>query len=183
MGGAPAAMVDAGGSTGEGGRGGAPARLTAAALYPLAVGNRWSYAVTELTTEVRCSSDTVSDITVIDKEEVAGREAFLITGPCEWSGEAHVAAVDDELQQFLGTWEAALAMPVEPGHQWLVMGMYLFEWRNAGSVTVPAGTFDDCWDRIAPDEPGWSRTYCAGVGPVKEIADEYELRLVSYHLE
>jgi hypothetical protein len=182
MSGAAAAMADDSGSAGAGASGGAPATISAASLYPLAIGNRWSYAITELTSE-GCTSDIVPELIVMGTEEVDGRETFVLMGPCRWDGEARVAAVDDELQQFFGTWETALAMPVETGHQWLVRGTYLFEWRNAGLVTVPAGTFDDCWDRIGLDEPEWSRTYCVGVGPVREITEDRELRLVSYHLE
>jgi hypothetical protein len=66
---------------------------------------------------------------------------------------------------------AAWALYIDPtlkeGYSWMSQGR-TYTWHNEGKVTVPAGTFDDCWTAQEPGIEGESyTTYCRGVGPVK----------------
>lgn len=79
----------------------------------------------------------------------------------------------------------AVDEPVEDGHSWEARTGIQFYWEDAGTVQVPAGTFQDCWRRreLPGGEitiPGYV-TYCRGIGAV-EISDPddgYEAELVS----
>jgi hypothetical protein len=74
-----------------------------------------------------------------------------------------------------------LATPVEEGVGWYAGYGTSWIWSRIDSVTVPAGTFSDCWRK------GWSvdpnvlyEMYCRGVGPVKMRVHGYvELELAS----
>jgi hypothetical protein len=59
-----------------------------------------------------------------------------------------------------------------------------------GSVTLPAGTFQECWETRGVEAGSLVSVYCAGVGPVafrqKDEAVppnvDYELELTSFEL-
>jgi hypothetical protein len=54
--------------------------------------------------------------------------------------------------------------PVMAGHSWS-NGVATVTWRDAGTVTVPAGTFESCFRaEISADS---YTTFCRGVGPVR----------------
>jgi hypothetical protein len=55
-----------------------------------------------------------------------------------------------------------------------------------GTVAVPAGTFDDCWQRTASagDSFTASRTYCPKVGPVEfSNSNGEQATLLSYSVK
>ena len=76
--------------------------------------------------------------------------------------------------------------PVADGHTWTVdfsAGPKTYRWDHLGKVTVPAGTFDHCWDRV--DEANDDHlVYCRGVGRVMgRTRNAYQSELVDYYLE
>jgi hypothetical protein len=52
--------------------------------------------------------------------------------------------------------------PVEEGHTWT--GGAQFIWHDAGTISVPAGTFTNCWAREIVGGGGTRNIYCRGVG-------------------
>jgi hypothetical protein len=51
---------------------------------------------------------------------------------------------------------------------------YTRTWHSAGTVSVPAGSFDDCWrvDQVGTNNDNSTFTYCRGVGLVAEHTDD-----------
>lgn len=186
-----------GGSSGGAASGGAPSSdgVSPVALFPLTVGNRWTYAHTELGPGTTCPTGLAAYVRTVERTEtVDGRLAHVVSWPCAPDVELLLAPEANELLQwFEGStpiWSVTLAAPVQEGHRWTDPQLGIeFTWRSAGTVTVPAGVFEDCWTRTAQltgSSSGGSQstfTYCAGIGPVRQWNDSYELVLTSYELE
>ncbi len=83
--------------------------------------------------------------------------------------DSRLAVVDDEVVQRLDeTWRAVLKAPVAEGTGWIVpcrTESFGYGWYFEGEVTVPAGTFQNCWSRrLSPPEASPDiDTYCPGV--------------------
>jgi hypothetical protein len=175
-----------GASLGVGGTGGAITTL-ATELFPLGMGYSW--------TTNAPSVDSSCDPAYPDQEVYAvalvdGREAWVMTYPCfaqDPAEDALLAVIDGQIAQFLGSsWQTTLALPVEEGHTWTIQNedMWLvFTWHAAGEVTVPAGTFTDCWRREEASEPGYGVTYCPGVGPVRWAYVSNTTELTAYDFD
>ena len=85
---------------------------------------------------------------------------------------ADLATVNLDTQQQVdiydaSVWKLYLDPTPEKDKMWMSQGSsYL--WEQAGTVTVPAGTFSDCWSARQVGVEGESyTTYCRGVGPVR----------------
>jgi hypothetical protein len=64
-------------------------------------------------------------------------------------------------------WQLYLDPTPEKDKAWTSQGN-TYVWEDAGTVTVPAGTFSDCWSARQTQIEGDSyTTYCRGVGPVR----------------
>jgi hypothetical protein len=61
--------------------------------------------------------------------------------------------------------------PVEEGASW-----FMYVWREAGQVMVPAGAFDDCWRREAIADSNQYVVFCRGVGLVESRSSSPNLR-------
>jgi hypothetical protein len=156
-----------GGGTGGAGTGGG----SAAPILPLATGNTWVYEVTDVGSGDACGSGDKTT-TIVGPVEHAGKQGFSQKNLCNPGGTVDLAAEGDRLFAWTGAeWRVALDAPIEEGKSW-TMGEFTRTWHDAGQVTVPAGTFDDCWrvDQMGP-APG-SFTYCRGVGLVAETTDD-----------
>ena len=65
-----------------------------------------------------------------------------------------------------------LDSPVSHGHTWNYVGNTA-TWLDAGTVTVPAGTFTNCWRwQTNTPESGYG-IYCRGVGLVRRFYPGY----------
>ena len=95
-----------------------------------------------------------------------GKDAFQTTSLCA-GAEASYYAVDGDVVQvdYQGTWILALDAPVEEGHTWS-NGSSTFTWHKEPHVTVPAGTFDNCWRATQNVSYEAYTIFCRGVGPV-----------------
>jgi hypothetical protein len=161
--------------------------LPAASLLPLAVGNVWSYQFSSPGAQVQCEADLVAHVSrVVRTEVVDGRDAYLVTWPCASEDDpdtfVYVTQTDGEIQQRIGDSRySTLPNPVIAGHSWEVVGVQ-YEWSFAGTMTVPAGTFENCWSRTPHLGFVAEVTYCPDVGPVRQGTRDYELALAGYEL-
>jgi hypothetical protein len=153
-----------GGSTGEGGGGDGK-------LFPIAVGYSWTYEVVNVGEGAICNPGQYSS-TILSSAPLEGKEAFEVTSFCSGSlGNSQIAAgVGDEVfTYFNAAWVTAIDPILEEGHTWSFANTTL-TWHEEGSVTVPAGTFTDCWTAQQSSPYMSFTTYCRGVGPVRSSA-------------
>jgi hypothetical protein len=134
-------------------------------IDPIALGRSWTYEVEEIGTFAYCPSGSHTGETIAEVEK-NGKQAFEVTSLCQnlpsslYAVEGDVVFVD-----YQDTWVLALDAPVEEGHTWS-NGASTFTWHDEGSVTVPAGTFDDCWRATQNVAYEAYTIFCRGVGPV-----------------
>ncbi len=135
-------------------------------IDPLEVGRSWTYAITEIGTYPVCPGGTHSG-TALASAMVAGKQAIQVQSACANAGTAYYV-VDGDLVQVdvAGAWLTALASPVQEGQTWSE-GSDSFTWHSAGTVTVPAGTFGDCWSATQNVAYSAYAIFCRGVGPVR----------------
>lgn len=183
-GGAPAS----GGAQGTGGVGsGGAGAVLPSDLFPLALGNRWTYVV--LNDPTGYCDQTYLDEEAYATDELDGVSCFVLSSPCyapDPAYDSRLAVVDDEVVQRLDeTWRAVLKAPVAEGTGWIVpygTESFGYGWYFEGEVTVPAGTFQNCWSRrLSPPEASPDiDTYCPGVGPVRRTSTDLTIELASY---
>ncbi len=134
-------------------------------IDPIELGRSWTYDVEEIGTFAYCPSGSHTGETIAQVEK-NGKPAFEVTSLCQnlpsslYAVEGDVVFVD-----YLDTWVLALDAPVEEGHTWS-NGASTFTWHDEGTVTVPAGTFDDCWRATQNVAYEAYTIFCRGVGPV-----------------
>jgi hypothetical protein len=140
-----------------------------ARLYPLEVGHKWTYDVAAVGGGAVCTPGTRSS-EVKAKRTVSGREAFEVSSFCAAAGTSTLAVDGDKVQVlYNGTWLTVTDPRLEDGHQWTFYNTS-YTWRRETSVTVPAGTFDDCWTAVQNVSYSAFTTYCRGVGPVRSYS-------------
>ena len=134
-------------------------------IDPITVGRSWTYDVTIIGTYPICSKGSHTG-SVIGTKTVGGKAAFQVQSFCPGAGvNAYFVDGDKVEVYYMNTWVLALDAPVAEGHTWSD-GVNSYVWNKLGKVTVPAGTYEDCWS--AKHVGGASYTqYCRGVGPVK----------------
>jgi hypothetical protein len=171
---ATAANAGVGGGTAGGaqaGSGGAAAgSVTVPPLMPLITGHVSNFAFKALDSS-RPSMDTCDapKAEVGERTTIAGQSGTLYSTPCG-SEPYLVDGSGDQLTAYrlmngaiVGSYEYVHA-PVAEGEQWTTNGAE-YEWREVvAGLDVPAGSFDDCWERYAED---LSLVYCRGVGLVR----------------
>lgn len=181
-GGAATGGESAGGGAGASGMGGAgaAAMVTPLNLKPLAVGNTWTYDVVDSAAVPACElgvHETRIDATM----EILGRTAYVERFFCSPAGGPTFLSVSDgQIDQVAGDeWRPQLAAPVEDGAAWQFAPNVTLRYRRAGTITVPAGTFDDCWERIR-DGAAQVVTYCKDVGLVRQELDTSVAELTEF---
>jgi len=182
-----AGAAGAAGSFESGGLGGASGSgdlLTAADLFPLAVGNRWTFLVTGGMAD--CAAG-LHDATIAGTATQGGEQAFELRDYCRDDFPGYLRASGGEVLEYQAEWARSLAQPLQEGYSWMFTSNYQLEWHFVGTVNVPAGTFDDCWQRSTTVTSGSGfmsrRTYCPGVGPVQTVNSDGEASLASYSLK
>ncbi len=151
-----------------------------ASILPYAVGSVWTYAASE-TVSGESGSGTLTD-TVTGSGTYDGRDALTLSSTWNLFGVSTAVSYvyvegDDgwfEYQGYLGQWVHNPVAPVTEGASWsFTEGTTggTCTWHDAGSTTVPAGTFSDCWradcvvGNQGPSDTNYS-IYCRGVGVV-----------------
>lgn len=128
-----------------------------APLFPLAVGYSWTYSITGT-----CAG--TFQRMVISAMPVDGRPAFQVTG-CSITVDYSVPGGDEVDVDVLGNWLVLVDPLLAEGHTWTYSSTS-YTWHRETSVTVPAGTFTDCWTSIPSAQSFPTNTYCRGVGLV-----------------
>lgn len=133
-------------------------------IDPITVGHSWTYDVVVNGTYPMCSSGSQTG-KVKSKHTLAGKDAYTTQSFCAGFGDIEYAIDGDKVEQYyLGAWTTLLDTPVQAGHTWKAFG-FTWTWVDAGTVTVPAGTFTKCFTR--KQSPGnYNVTFCRGAGPV-----------------
>jgi hypothetical protein len=133
-------------------------------IDPLVVGNAWTYDVNELGNYPLCPGGSHVG-SVASALQYGGRLAYEVISFCEGLGPYYYSEMGDLVSwDFEGTWETLLGTPVAEGQTWST-GSSTYEWHDVGTVTVPAGSFDECYE--AADTAGPSYTvFCRGTGPI-----------------
>lgn len=176
-----------GGGSAQGGSAAAGAGGVAglAPLVPLVTGNRWSFVFKPIDSAQpsRETCEAPSAEVGAQTTSVDGKSGYLYTTPCgadpylvEGSGDQLLA---HRLVQgvVVATYEY-IHSPVAEGEQWTTNGG-LYEWRRlSAKLDVPAGSFDDCWERHSDD---LNLVYCRGVGLVRTTStpNNYVLELTA----
>ena len=84
-----------------------------------------------------------------------------------------------------------MAVLVDPtlvdGHSWTYVNTS-YTWKRETSVTVPAGTYDDCWTASSTSATRRTSTYCRGVGLVHSYSSDltgagWDAQLASAHVD
>jgi hypothetical protein len=160
-----------GGGGGTGGAGGGGGGV--AALYPLALGYRWTYTVTAVGGGAVCATGS-HDQHVLSANPAGGRAAFQLDNFC--TGGAGVYDYSqpggDEVDFYYNaTWAPIIDLPLMEGHSWSYFNSS-YTWHRETSVTVPAGTFTDCWTANQNVSYTAYLIYCRGAGLVRSYSQD-----------
>jgi hypothetical protein len=152
-------------------------------INPIALGRSWTYDVTILGTYPICKPGSNTG-QVLGQKVVDGKEAFQIQSFCPGAGVSSYAVDGDRVElYYANTWVLLHDSPVQDGHTW-TDGFNSYAWEEVGELTVPAGTFSECWK--AKHQGGASfTTFCRGIGPVRwHFVDQggngYDATLTAY---
>ena len=156
-------------------------------ILPLAAGRSWTFLVVATGDggASACALGTQTSSVLSEGTEnnlpsfvydplCAGDDVVLLGGGDRL--QAHPTNAVDPLYVYLDT-------PIEEGHSWQDVAGRTLTWHDAGTVTVPAGTFTDCWDRqLTSNGENSAITFCRGVGQVRHAFPTYtaELRSKSF---
>lgn len=133
-------------------------------IDPLVVGHKWTYQVTQVNVYPLCPSGT-HDGEVLRALTKDGRQAVEVQSLCQNAGTFFYSMQGDVVHwDEAGNWVLVIDAPVQEGHSWASSNS-TYTWHDAGAVTVPAGTFSDCWKAQDDNGPSYT-TFCRGVGPV-----------------
>jgi len=134
-------------------------------IDPITVGRTWTYEVTIHGNYPLCKPGSNTG-RVLGQKSVGGRNAFQVQSFCPGAGTSSYAVDGDKVEvYYASSWVLSLDAPVQEGHTW-TDGLYTYGWENVGPVTVPAGTYADCW-KAKPTLGTSFTTFCRGVGPVR----------------
>jgi hypothetical protein len=175
LGGSSSGTAGASGNAGANGGG----AVVAADLLPLADGNNWTYSAEE---DIE-GCTMANHLQVTGPESYEGRMAYRLVDSCSPDSPSFVSVIEGRIEQFSKQWDVTLGMPLAEGTTWQYSVSTTFTWQAVGTVTVPAGTFENCWKRVAMSQANAThRTYCPGVGRVLDERGEAKSELVSYEL-
>jgi hypothetical protein len=174
-----------GADVGAGGGGGNAGSADAGAddrLLPLASGRRWTFKVSGVGDASAQCPPGMTTATVLSESTESGQPAFAYHPICSDADFVLVGAGDKLQAHPLTALDPSfvyLDTPVEEGHSWQDAAGRTLTWHRTGTVTVPAGTYTDCWDRqlASPAENG-AVTFCRGIGQVRYAFSTYTAELV-----
>lgn len=157
----------------DGGGSGSGSSSGSTALYPLAAGDSWTYSVAAVGTGSICAAG-VHEQHVVSENMVAGRAAFQMTSFCSAVAGTYDYAPrgDDEVDfYYQGSWLTLVDPTLTEGRTWPYFTTS-YHWHREATVTVPAGSYDDCWTAIQNVSYTASLTYCRGVGLVRSYSSD-----------
>ncbi len=135
-------------------------------IDPIVVGRAWTYDVTIFGTYPLCEAGQQTG-SATSAATVDGKDAILVKSLCTNAGSSYYVVAGDVVHvDYQGTWLLALDAPVAEGHTWSD-GASSFTWHDAGVVTVPGGTFSNCWKATQNVAYEAYTIFCRGVGPVR----------------
>jgi hypothetical protein len=142
-------------------------------LYPLALGETWTFDVSAVGAGSVCAPGTHMQA-VVSANSIGGRDAFQMTSFCTGiTGTNNYSAPGgDEIDFYYQTsWLVLVDPMLVDGHSWQYFNAS-YTWKRETSVSVPAGTFDDCW--TAQQDVSYTAylTYCRGVGLVRSYSSD-----------
>jgi hypothetical protein len=186
--GAADAIVATEGSASDAGAADAPAPDLR--ILPLALGRRWTYQsrAPDGGAASQCPGEQTAEVvgpgTTRDGGPSLRYHPLCLFGAIayvdlEGTGDRLVAYLVDDAGATVRDPVLYLDGPVEEGHSWQYSGSVKFVWRDSGSVTVPAGTFTDCWRREEIANLNRYVIYCRGVGQVRHVFPDYEADLTA----
>jgi hypothetical protein len=133
-------------------------------IDPIDLGRSWTYDVTIIGTYPICKSGSHVG-QVLGSKVVDGKPSFQVQSFCPGAGTSSYAVDGDKVEiYYANTWVLSLDAPVAEGHTW-TDGVNSYAWEKVGQMTVPDGTFDDCW-KVKPSAGTSYTTFCRGIGPV-----------------
>ncbi len=138
-------------------------------IFPMASTWRWTYKVVTfggITFGANCQTGLITR--AAGGSSTAGNRRGTLMGPiCTSPGVANTlySAEGDQVWMWNGSdWIAYLDAPLTEGHSFL-SGFQTFTWYRPNSVSVPAGTFSDCWTKKDSKSDSFE-TFCRGIGLV-----------------
>jgi hypothetical protein len=150
-------------------------------LQPLGVGKSWTYSVSQINSSTQCGSGnrTVTQ-TINTKGSLAGQTAYNLSALCPGQAEQQLAFDGQRVLVYASNqWMPALDTPPVDGHAWPSDQRYY--WSYAGTVSVSAGKFTNCWTRqVDQTNNNIYQTFCPGVG---KVVDHSEQGGVGYHAQ
>ncbi len=138
-------------------------------IFPLADTWTWNYQVTTFgstTFGTACQPGKVTR-TTRGSAQLSTRKGTYLPGLCQ-SGTNKVAYATDGDQVWYwngAEWDAYIEAPLTDGKKFL-SGNQSFTWYSRSNITVPAGTYSDCWTK-RHDKTDSYETFCRGVGLVQ----------------
>jgi hypothetical protein len=142
---------------GGGADAGDPTAITS--LFPAKVGHTMTFQVSS--DFPQCSGERTGS--VLGTQKVDGRDAFWISSYCDGQPPAAVSVSDKSADvDVQGQYIPQLAAPVAEGAKFQSISG-TSTWHKEGTVTVPAGTFQNCWRSTSGNT---FVIYCPGVGTV-----------------
>jgi hypothetical protein len=164
------------GGNATGGSGGASADDR---LMPLEAGRAWSFTVAAIDAAQPFTACPDAESAVVGRASTPDGEGWLYDPACETQRFILLQNGDDivAFSETLTTRIEYMKTPVEDGAGWAS-----YRWQSVGAITVPAGTFQDCWRRILVDAAQEDYIeFCRGIGLVRlhSLVVNRELSLVS----
>ena len=160
-------------------------------IDPLAIGHTWVYDVTSYDGGFipSCANGGQTSSVTGPGGTYGGAESVRYRPLC-YAGLIDAVVSGDKVLAYVladgGASPAPVTLvegPVADGHTWPSTpgGGQSFTWRDAGTVSVPAGMFGRCWDRVYSHASTEIDTYCRGVGLVRVVsmASGYHAELAS----
>jgi hypothetical protein len=142
-------------------------------LYPLAVGYSWTYDVQAVGAGSVCAAGTQVQ-SVTGTQTIDGKSAFDVASFCAAAGTSEIAPVGtgDEVDlDYQGSWLEMIDPTLAEGETWSYFNSS-YTWHRETSVTVPAGTYSDCWTANQNVSYTAYMTYCRGVGMVRSYSSD-----------
>ncbi|MDB4968392.1 MAG: hypothetical protein JWN44_4081 [Myxococcales bacterium] len=155
-------------ATAGGGGGGGTSKL-----FPLALDNRWTYSVTAVGAGAVCATG-MHDQKVVSANLAGGRPAFQLTNWCTGAaGTYDYSEPGGDAVDFYynATWAPIIDLPLQEAHSWTYFNTS-YTWHRESSITVPAGTFSDCWTANQNVSYTAYLTYCRGAGLVRSYSQD-----------
>jgi len=135
-------------------------------LYPLSVGEQWTFTVTAVGAGAVCAPGTYMQ-SIVSANPVGGRAAFQMKSFCSaLTGTLDYAegSGDEVDTNYNGAWAPIIDGNLTEGHQWSYFNTS-YHWER---TTFPG--HDDCWKAVQNVSYTAYLTYCRGVGLVESYS-------------